>query len=54
MDNPYDAIHGTYGDTYKIFDLNKQRLLGYYDLFKVEKEVLQPILWDQLMVQYDN
>ena len=48
------AAHGMFDDTYKIFDLNKQRLLNYYDLFKVEKEELQPILWNQLMTQYED
>lgn len=52
--SPCGAAHGSYNDTYKIFDLNKQRLLNYYDLFKVEKDVLQPILWDQLMTQYED
>lgn len=52
--SPSGAAHGSYNDTYKIFDLNRQRLLNYYDLFKVEKEELQPILWNQLMTQYEN
>ena len=53
-DSPHGAMHGTYSDTYKIFDMNKQRLLSYYDLFNVKKEVIQPILWNQLMAQYKD